>query len=133
MVAAGAVLTLAAVSCSTHRTVVYSTTSPRKIGGPPPHAPAHGYRHKHRDVELVYDSRMAVYVVNRHPQHYFDADRFYRCRANVWEVSLSIEGPWGVTTIEQLPAGLQRHARDVEKHPDKPAKVKKAKGKAKRW
>ena len=28
--------------------------------GPPPHAPAHGYRHKQHGVELVYDSGRGV-------------------------------------------------------------------------
>jgi len=32
--------------------------------GPPPHAPAHGYRHKHRrGPELVYDGRLGVNTV----------------------------------------------------------------------
>ncbi|MFQ5585276.1 MAG: hypothetical protein ACE5GF_00390, partial [Thermodesulfobacteriota bacterium] len=34
-----------------------------KKHGPPPHAPAHGYRHKHRHgVELMFDGGLGVYI-----------------------------------------------------------------------
>ena len=40
---------------------------PKKIyhkPGPPPHASAHGYRHKHHDGrELEYDSKIEAYIV----------------------------------------------------------------------
>ena len=40
--------------------------------GPPPHAPAHGYRHKHQHgVELEYDSGIGAYISCRTPRHLF--------------------------------------------------------------
>ena len=49
-------------------TVRYAQTGNPEIKekhtGPPPHAPAHGYRHKHPDgVELVYKSNIGGYAV----------------------------------------------------------------------
>jgi hypothetical protein len=47
--------------------------------GPPPWAPAHGYRHKHaQGMELVYDAQLGVYVVVGRDGLYFRHDRFYR-------------------------------------------------------
>ena len=52
-----------------------------KKAGPPPHAPAHGYRHKHEHgVELVFDSQLGVYVVVGWKDHFFSAGRYYRDR-----------------------------------------------------
>ena len=31
--------------------------------GPPPHAPAYGYRHHHQGARLAFDSKLGVYVV----------------------------------------------------------------------
>ena len=48
--------------------------------GPPSHAPAHGYRHKHahHGVELVFDSAFGVYGVVGMSDHFFHAGHFYR-------------------------------------------------------
>ncbi|MEE8513795.1 MAG: hypothetical protein V3S73_03615 [Gammaproteobacteria bacterium] len=76
--------------------------------GPPPHAPAHGYRHKHRDgVELVFDSGRGVYVVVEIPNQYYFDGRYYRARVNVWEVSVTIDGPWEWIAEASIPIGLQ--------------------------
>ena len=77
--------------------------------GPPPHAPAHGYRHKHKNgVTLVYDSKIDVYVVNGHTDVYFHGDRYYRLRDGSWQVSVEIDGKWGATTSSKLPKGLKK-------------------------
>jgi hypothetical protein len=102
--------TVAVTSCSTHRHVVHSKSSP-KIG-PPPHAPAHGYRHKHRHgVELIYDAELKVYVVAKHPHHYYRDDCYYREGRKGWEISASIEGPWKAVADDKLPSGLQKKAK----------------------
>jgi len=104
----------AVTSCSSHRTVVHSTSSP-KIG-PPPHAPAHGYRHKHRHgVELVYDSQLEVYVVVKQPRHYYRDECYYRETGGRWEISVvSIEGPWKPVAGDRLPPGLQKKIKKTK-------------------
>jgi len=76
--------------------------------GPPPHAPAHGYRHKHSDgVILVYDSGIGVYLVNGHTSVYFYEGSYYRLHSGVWETSAHIDGKWRNTSHKNLPPGLQ--------------------------
>lgn len=72
--------------------------------GPPPHAPAHGYRHKHPDgIELMYQSHIGVYVVVGRADVYFYQGHFYRLRKNKCEMSLHIDGPWRAGYVEALP------------------------------
>lgn len=79
--------------------------------GPPAHAPAHGYRKKHRhdNVELVWDSGKGVYVVIAHEGHFFSKDVYYRIAGDHWEVSGGINGPWKVTNSGNVPPGLRKH------------------------
>ena len=77
------------VACSStpppSKTVVVTKT---KVVGPPPHAPAHGYRYKHADgVELIYHAGMKVYLVTSVPDHYFWKDNYYRQRGGKWQQS----------------------------------------------
>jgi hypothetical protein len=95
-------------ACGSSRTlVVYSDRQ-----GPPPHAPAHGYRckhrHAHRDVELVYDSRIQVYTVVGYPDHFFIDNYYYRVTKGGWYTATAISGPWIGTTIERIPVGLKK-------------------------
>lgn len=77
--------------------------------GPPPHAPAHGYRYKHRHgVHLVYDAGLAVYVVAGLPYHYYHGGHFYRFHAGIWELSGHPKGPWRRTSARSLPPGLSK-------------------------
>lgn len=63
-------------------------------GGPPPHAPAHGYRHKHGNQNLVFDSGLGVYVVLDRPDHYFWDNRFYRYHRGDWQFADDLDGRW---------------------------------------
>ena len=74
--------------------------------GPPPHAPAHGYRAKHQNCDLVYDSGLAVYTVVGHHGCYYRDSRYYKRSGNTWVISNSIKGPWRSTTIASVPNGL---------------------------
>jgi hypothetical protein len=75
--------------------------------GPPPHAPAHGYRYKHHNgEELVYRSDIGVYVVVGYTDYYYDRDMYYRLNNDSWETSLSIEGKWKHVSNKKLPKGL---------------------------
>jgi len=75
--------------------------------GPPPHAPAHGYRRKYQGVELVYDSGRGIYVVIDFPSHYYFKGHYYRFGEVQWEVGVSLEGPWKVISYDELPKGLR--------------------------
>jgi hypothetical protein len=97
--------------------------------GPPPHAPAHGYRHKHRhhDVELAFDSGLGVYVVVGLPATYWHADRYWRWAAGSWQVSTRVGDGWAVAGHSAVPAKLMaKHAKHRGKarghHPAAPAK-----------
>lgn len=76
--------------------------------GPPPHAPAHGYRHKHGQVELAYDSALQVYVVVGHKDCWFQDRSYFRLVKGSWEMSLSFGGPWTAAPAKSLPPGLAK-------------------------
>jgi hypothetical protein len=88
------------------KTVVVTKT---KVVGPPPHAPAHGYRHKHADgVVLVYDAGMKVYLVTSASDRYYWKGNYYRRRGGQWQLSTSLQGPWKVASKSKLPAGFKK-------------------------
>ncbi len=88
--------------------------------GPPPHAPAHGYRHKHRDpgVELVFDGGLGVYAVMGLPGHYWHADRYVRWASGSWHASARLDGAWVVIAGDEVPKKLKaKHTgRAKKKH-----------------
>lgn len=97
---------------SCHTAVVYrhpaSTPVAEKRVGPPPHAPAHGYRHKHPDgTRLEYDSRLGVYVVLGHTNLYFSDGMYYRPTSVSWEISAKIGSGWKPVSEKRLPPGLR--------------------------
>ena len=98
-------------------------TEDSKKGGPPPHAPAHGYRHKHPDdgVVLVYDNHLAVYVVSGYKHTYFTNGVYFRYMDDTWKLSTRVAGPWKIVVERDVPSTL--HARYAEHH-DKTAKLK---------
>jgi hypothetical protein len=87
--------------------------------GPPPHAPAHGHRHKHPGgVDLRFDAELGVYAVVRHTEMYFNDGWFLRIRGGVWQVSATLEGPWKPRSSARVPPGLRakHHAKKAKKH-----------------
>ena len=78
--------------------------------GPPPHAAAHGYRHKrrHDGVELIFDSGRGVYVVVGLSDHFFHAAHYYRLAGGAWQVSLRLDRGWTALEASALPAGLAK-------------------------
>ncbi|HWN83213.1 MAG TPA: hypothetical protein VNM87_14035 [Candidatus Udaeobacter sp.] len=110
--ALGGALWLSAVAgsgcASSSRTlIVYSDQH-----GPPPHAPANGYRCKHRhghdDVELVYDSGLQVYVVVGRADHYFLDGYYFRVTTGGWYSCKAVSGPWVRCNSERVPPGLAK-------------------------
>ena len=86
--------------------------------GPPPHAPAHGYRHKHHHhgVELVFDSKIGVYAVAGRRDHYFYNDHFYHLVDAGWVVSGRLDRGWVRIEPEKLPKGLAKQWRKAKGH-----------------
>ena len=62
--------------------------------GPPPHAPAHGYRHKHKKHDLEYNSDLGIYVVTGLAEHYFIDGIFYKRTKHGWYSSHDIDKAW---------------------------------------
>ena len=83
---------------------------PAKRHGPPPHAPAHGYRHKHADgMQLRYDSGMQIYLVVDHDGYYYDDGFYFRYRSGSWEMAASFSGEWKIAAEKRLPKALRKH------------------------
>lgn len=77
--------------------------------GPPPHAPAHGYRHKHSNgVELVYQSSTGVYLVAGYSNYYFYNNKYFRLKNGSWEASVHLDRSWKQVSEKKLPPGLQK-------------------------
>jgi hypothetical protein len=93
--------------------------------GPPPHAPAHGYRRKHPSgAELRFEASLGVYVVVGQTEVYFHDGWFIRIRSGAWQVSAALEGPWKPRDVASIPAGLRakHHAKKPKGRGPKPAK-----------
>jgi len=80
-------------------------------GGPPPHAPAHGYRRNHQGHDLVFDSDLGVYLVVGLSSVWFLDGSYFRISGDHWEVSAATRGPWRVAASSAVPARLyaKRH------------------------
>ncbi len=112
--------TMVFVSC---RSVTVRGPSGRKRGhGPPPHAPAHGYRHRQHGAELVYDSGRGVYVVVELPNHFYFKGHYYRHRETYWEIGVHVDGPWEVVAEKSLPSGLRGQKKGKGKPKEHPGK-----------
>lgn len=115
---------VALLGCHHHHTTVLR--APVHHPGPPPHAPAHGYRAKHHHggstVELVFDGDLGVYVVVGLEQHYFLDDTYYRLQGGDWQVSFGLDGPWKAASPRALPPGLRKKAAHGHKRGGPPAK-----------
>ena len=93
---------------------------------PPPHAPAHGYRHKHESgAKLRFVSRLGVYVVVGHTNLYFHDGWFVRVHDGIWEVSVRLDGPWKPKRAGRIPPGLRakHHAKKPKHRGHGPAKI----------
>ena len=79
--------------------------------GPPPHAPAHGYRHKHQNRhELEYDSKAGAYIVLNVPETYFGNNLYIRLSTyGDWMVSTTLEGGWRVAVGNEVPYRLREY------------------------
>lgn len=97
---------------------VHMKERPHK-NGPPPHAPAHGYRHKYQHgVELEYDSGIDAYLVLEFPGTYFYNGLYSRFSPEEhWMVAENLYGPWRVSKEGEI--SIQLIKVYEEDHPDK--------------
>ena len=79
--------------------------------GPPPHAPAHGYRWKHDHRDYVYDQGLGVYVVGGLRDVWYLDDSYFRLVGDRWEIAVDVGGPWRVASARRIPVRLyeKRH------------------------
>ena len=79
--------------------------------GPPPHAPAHGYRYKHRDgCTLRYDSDLRLYVVLGHRDYYYSDGVYFRYSSGGdWQLAASLSGKWSSAGDSKVPKALRQH------------------------
>jgi hypothetical protein len=94
--------------------------------GPPPHAPAHGYRHKNHDGnEVEYDEKMGVYIVLKISETYFSNDLYIRMSSDgKWIVSTKLEGGWRVAVGSEVPYKLKEYKYKKKKKHKKKHKKK---------
>ena len=99
-----------ALNCTnaTLKTPPNVTLKSKKGHGPPPHAPAHGYRARTGDgIEIVYDSKLGVYVVFGISSHYYSDGIYYRVNGDQWEATSRFHGSWKVVAGYKVPFGLR--------------------------
>jgi len=97
---------------------------------PPAHAPAHGYRAKHKapkvarpsgGVEVIFDSERGVHVAIGFPGVIFHNGHYYREHDGHWQISLSGDGGWRVSVTSKIPGAVVK----ARKIPNRgPAKMK---------
>lgn len=76
--------------------------------GPPPHAPAHGYRQKYHGYDLEYDSDLGVYLVLGMAGIYFIDGIYYRSSDNGWYYSDRPNGGWHTYRKKNPPGKLYK-------------------------
>lgn len=98
--------------------VVAPHSAGMRHAGPPPHAPAHGHRHKHQSgVVLRFDSGLGVYAVVDRVGVYFHDGWFVRFHDGGWQVCASLDGRWRPRSAEWVPPGLRsKHHAKKPKH-----------------
>lgn len=102
-----ALLSLTASGCVNRASVGYGDDR-HYHGGPPPHAPAHGYRAKHHHHDMVYDSRLGAYVVLGYSDHYYHDGWYFRYYDGFWQISADLgDRDWRDVDRYRIPEGLR--------------------------
>ena len=129
-----ALVTAACTSVHLHRDV---DPHPVVVMGPPPHAPAHGYRTTNLDGSvIVFDASLGCYQVVGWTDVYFYDSHYYRVHDGRWERSMRIDRGWGPPGHAKVPPGLQRNmakdkGKDKGKDSDDQDRSREGKGKSK--
>ena len=88
--------------------------------GPPPQAPAHGYRYKYQDRDMEYDSNLGVYIVLGITGLYFLNEFYYRHDHDGWYSSRRYDRDWRHydDRDRNLPPGLAKKYHDDDRNGD---------------
>lgn len=115
-------------ACVDSASVRYGDSGSHYKKGPPPHAPAHGYRHKYHNHDMIYDSGVDVYVVVGWQDHYFDNGFYFRYRDGRWQISATLSSDWKDANERDVPKKLfKSKGKKSKSHPGK------GKDKKKKW
>ncbi|MEE8379802.1 MAG: hypothetical protein V3R49_05460 [Gammaproteobacteria bacterium] len=82
---------------------------------PPSHAPAHGYRQQHHDVDMIFDSGVGAYIVLGFDNLFFFNNNYMRFYDGYWHYSERHNGRWHRANDRHVPHKL-RKARKHNKH-----------------
>lgn len=105
-------LSLTLAGCVQRAGVSYGDAPHYRSGGPPPHAPAHGYRHKLDRHDMVYDSRLRAYVLLGYRDHYYSGGNYYRYQDRQWQTSPRLDArDWNRADYYRMPEGLRDSKR----------------------
>ncbi len=74
--------------------------------GPPPYAPAHGYRHHYHNHDMIYDSGIRAYIIVGMPDYYYDNGFYFRYSNIGWQFSGSLDDGWKATDERRVPKTL---------------------------
>ena len=90
-----------------------------------PSAPADGYRHTERgSPDMIYDSRLGLYVVLGYPDHFHDGERYYRRFDGRWQRSAQLHRGWAEVRLGDVPQALLAGSpRDRSQPPASPANL----------
>lgn len=83
--------------------------------GPPPHAPAHGYRSKYHQHDMIYDSKIGAYIVVGWAEHYFDNDVYFRFRDGHWEINVNLDNDRGWKHVDDREVPYKLRSSKVKK------------------
>lgn len=109
----GCTVTQAGVHVSSEPSGTYTTQK----GGPPPHAPAHGYRAKHHGHNMRYDSGTGVYAVISYADTYFFNNLYFKMDSSGrWMVSSALDRGWTYGRDYQVPKKLKDKYKKKDKH-----------------
>lgn len=124
---------LSLMGCVDRAGVRYSEAEPHyQHPGPPPHAPAHGYRAKYHDHDLIYDSGLEAYLVVGRHDYYFNDGMYFRYRDDRWQFSVRLDSnDWHDAHYEQMPHKLYYSKGDKHSHKEHGKKV--PPGQEKKW
>jgi hypothetical protein len=126
-----AFLSILMTGCVERAGVRYDSDPHYTKSAPPPHAPAHGYRSKHHQHDLIYDSKLGAYIVVGLSDHYFDNDVYFRYRDGHWEFNINLDNDNGWKHAEDrlVPSKLRssKSNKSKNKYDNKNNKSKKDK------
>lgn len=112
VILAGSALTLSGCAVyPAHSGYVYEQYS----NGPPPYAPAHGYRSTYNAHNMVYDSHLGVYVLLGLPDQYYYDNVYYRYNSKNWYYRHNDKDKWRKYDKRKLPPGLARKYQDNDR------------------